>query len=268
MATHPRVSVNAASTPTSTLEEDLAFWKSLGLRQVGLHRRKLAAAGWERGVELVRASGFGVTTVVHSDMFDLTRPETWERDQEQLAIAIDAAAAVGARSVYGTTGRYGTLTWEEAAEAFGEAIGPALQQARRLGLQLGLEPTNPLVPHSFLHSLDDGIALAAHTGLDLCVDTFWCARERDLRNRLARALPHMCLLQVSGAADIPSVFERAVPGEGVVDVARPLDWLLEAGYDGPVEIEVMGAGPREEGYERAVARSVDWLSEHLIEAGA
>lgn len=41
----------------------------------------------------------------------------------------------------------------------------------------------------------------------------------------------------------------------MLDVARPLDWLLEAGYDGPDEIEVM-------------ALALERMSEHLIEVGA
>jgi sugar phosphate isomerase/epimerase len=44
--------------------------------------------------------------------------------------------------------------------------------------------------------------------------------------------------------------------------------LLEAGYDGLFEIELIGESIEAEGPEAALRRSVEWLSEQLTELGA
>lgn len=265
MSVHPAVSVNAASTPHLSLQEDLALWGRLGLTHVGLHRRKLAEVGWERGIAMVRDAGFAVTTVVHSDMFDLSLPENWAKSSAELIAAIDAASAVGARSVYGTTGRFGGLTWEEAADAFIHAVSPAREHAREQGVLLGVEVTNIHLDHNFVHDLDEGRMLAERAGVAICLDTFWSSRERELRGRIGRVVPHLCLVQVADAPrESLSLRERAVPGDGVLPIARVIAWALEAGYAGPFEIEVMGPGPEREGVERAMERSVAWLSDLLF----
>lgn len=269
MAVHPAVSVNAASTPHLSLRDDLALWGRLGVTHVGLHRRKLAEVGWERAIAMVRDAGFAVTTVVHSDMFDLSRPKTWARSSAELIAAIDAASAVGARSVYGTTGRFGGLTWEEAADAFINAVEPAREHARDRGVLLGIEVTSIHLDHNFVHDLDEGRMLAERAGVAICLDTFWSARERELRGRIGRVVPHLCLVQVADAPrDSVSLRERVVPGDGVLPIARVIAWSLEAGYPGPFEIEVMGSGPEGEGIELAMGRSVAWLSDLLNELKA
>jgi len=64
----------------------------------------------------------------------------------------------------------------------------------------------------------------------------------------------------------PSVLRR-VPGDGNI----PLKWLfaelLEAGYAGPLEVEIIGPAITAEGAESALRRTIDYLDDLLAELG-
>ena len=76
---------------------------------------------------------------VHSVTFSgATLPEL-DKHWRTLELRRDAAAAVGARTVYMLTGGRGALTWEQAAERFCAAVVPCMRAAERAGVALAIE---------------------------------------------------------------------------------------------------------------------------------
>jgi sugar phosphate isomerase/epimerase len=61
--------------------------------------------------------------------------------------------------------------------------------------------------------------------------------------------------------------DRAVPGDGDIPLARIIGQLLEAGYDGVFDIELIGPRIEEEGYQHAVPRAVEQVEALLASAG-
>ena len=61
---------------------------------------------------------------------------------------------------------------------------------------------------------------------------------------------------------------RRVPGDGDMPLTWLIEQLLEAGYGGVFEIEVIGPHIEAEGYASAIRRSVHWLNETLVRLGA
>lgn len=49
---------------------------------------------------------------------------------------------------------------------------------------------------------------------------------------------------------------RLVPGDGDIPLARIVHQLLDAGYAGVFDIEIVGPAIDDEGYERAIERSI------------
>ena len=61
-----------------------------------------------------------------------------------------------------TTGPAGSLTWEDAADAYVDTVGPVLEEYTGNGVRITLEHTNGLrVDVGFLHTLHDAIDFAA-----------------------------------------------------------------------------------------------------------
>jgi sugar phosphate isomerase/epimerase len=82
-------------------------------------------------------------------------------------------------------------------------------------------------------------------------------------------MPRCHLVQVSdyvlGDRGFPC---RAVPGDGGIPLEEIISWILEAGYQGPFDLELFGPRIEREGHYEAVARTGDRLGEMLIRLGA
>jgi sugar phosphate isomerase/epimerase len=265
MAIHPRVAINTMCLPGTALADDCEWIRSIGARWIGIATAKLDRAGWPEGIATVRASGLQVATVVSPMMFRLDAEETWD-DTAALGLrTVEAAAQMGARSVYGVTGPPGRLSWEEAAAAYTRAVAPVRARADELGVALALEPTNPLrISLNTCHGLRDTVTLAEMAGVGACIDLYGCFAEAGLAATIAACAPITRFVQVCdfvyGTLDTPN---RAVPGDGDLDLDRLLGWIVAAGYDGPFDLELNGPRIDAEGYYAANLRGAEALTRIL-----
>jgi sugar phosphate isomerase/epimerase len=61
---------------------------------------------------------------------------------------------------------------------------------------------------------------------------------------------------------------RLVPGDGAIPLERLLAQLLDAGYPGPFDLELLGPEIDREGPDAALRRGADWLRAALARLGA
>ena len=117
----------------------------------------------------------------------------------------------------------------------------------------------------------DAVDVAERTGLGVIVDFANCWMERDLGEVIARAAPHIALVQIDdvviGGPGRPSPGGRVNIGDGDLPVQRLLQYVLAAGYQGPFDLEVLGPVVEAEGYEASLRRGVALASGFLTEAG-
>ncbi len=162
---------------------------------------------------------------------------------------IDAAAQVGARTIYMLTGGRGALTWEQAAERFCAMIAPCVAHAQRVGVSLAIECASSLYADLHLaHTLRDTITLAEMSGLGICIDVFHCWAEADFEALVQRALPRTELIQLSdyvlGDRSLPG---RAVPGDGTIPIEGFVAQALAGGYAHGFDLELIGPRIEKEG---------------------
>jgi sugar phosphate isomerase/epimerase len=168
-----------------------------------------------------------------------------------------------------TTGPAGRLSWEDAADALADVLSPVVAEAGRRGLPVALEHTNSLRPDvGFLHTLRDTVELARRLGVGVCMEVNACWGERGLAQTVAQGVDVLRLVQVSdyviGTLRTP---DRAVPGDGDIPLDRIIGQLLDAGYEGVFDIELIGPRIEAEGYPRAVPRAVERIEALLTAAG-
>jgi sugar phosphate isomerase/epimerase len=264
---HPRLSVSAICSNGWTLDEDLRFWAEAGITRVGLALRKLEQAGLATSAERVAGEGLVVTNLLGVNEVRLYDESTWPRAQERLLAATLAAQVVRAGCVVVTTGRMGPLTWEDAAAAFAAFIAPVRHAASARGVRLAVEHTHALRSDiGFLHSLRDAIHLAQQLDLGVCVEVQACWTERGLGETLRTGVDRLALVQLSdfviGTTCTP---DRVVPGDGDLPLARFVHDVLEAGYAGPFDLELIGPRIDAEGYAAAISRAVA-VTEQLLPA--
>jgi len=263
---HPRVAVSQISSWKWSLDEDLAFFKSEGIHCMGILLPKLHDIPGD--LRKIQAAGMRVSNVSAIGN-KLIGPEA-RPAVDSLRPGIDVAAATGA-TCYFTTGPVpGRMPTDEAYELLVPAIRPAVEYARSKGVRLAIEPNaTGTRDNGFIHTITDAVELCRDTGLDICLELQNCWVERHIERLFREHVARFAIVQVSDfkVGQNPRM-NRWVPGDGDL----PLEWLLgrllDAGYKGLFEIELLGRHNFEEGYGATISRSVDWLSERLTRWGA
>ena len=272
MAMHPRACVSAISTFKLALPDDLAFWAAHDITNVGVSVAKLEAFGWQPGTDLVVAAvqrGLHVVDLIGLGPFRLSEPQRWDVQRDRLVRSIDTAVEVGADRIVFTTGPFAPLTWEEAADALEQALAPVLHEARSRGVEFAIEHTNSLrVDVGFVHTLRDAVDLARRLDTGVCMEMNACWAERGLAATIRDGVDRIRLVQVSDfAVGTVASSQRLVPGDGDIPIARIMRELVDAGYDGVFELELIGDEIVAEGYDAAVPRAVAALEGLLAEIG-
>jgi sugar phosphate isomerase/epimerase len=265
---HPRVSVSSLCTLSSTVEQDLAFWKREHINSVGVALLKLDH--WDRELGEVAQAALSVSNAVHGPAFHLDDPHRWEEDLHSLRRSVAASAKIGAKCLYLTTGPAFRLTTDQGVAAFSRAIAPLLGEAAVADIPIALEHSNQFGrEYGCVHSLADAIETAEETGLDVCVELAYCWTERHVDRLFRRGIERIRLVQVSdfrfGTSETRN---RVVPGDGDLPLSWLISELLDAGYQGCFDIELVGPEIDIEGAEAATVRAADFMSTLLVQLGA
>jgi sugar phosphate isomerase/epimerase len=270
---HPRLSVNSVSSYGQPLAGDIAMWRDLGVEHVALILPKIDEIGWDSAREMVRGAGLRVSTIFGPTYRPLDADRAlgwWDADQQRTVETIEFAASVGAASIYVCSGAASTLSWDEAADAFSALVAPTVARAGELGIPLLIEPTNPLRSDiSFVFWQRDAMDLARRAGTKVMLDLQSCWYERGLEKVVRQNIDLVGLTQISDfVIGTTRTGDRAVPGDGDIPLERLLAMVLDAGFEGAFDLEVMGPRVEEEGYRSSVRRSVERASELLDRLGA
>jgi sugar phosphate isomerase/epimerase len=256
MHVHPRVSLNSICSMSQSFDEDLALWSELGVDHVGLITPKLDGIGWDNGRQAVLDRALRISSV------SCYKPEI-ER-------SLEFTASVGSGILYFVPGSGGSQLWEETAEQFCEDMVPVASRAKELDVQLALEPTNPLrTDVSFVHTVRDAVDLARTADMKVVVDFYSAWYERDIERTVRDNIDLVSLVQIDdyklGTFDMPN---RVAIGDGDIPVERLMGILLDAGYDGVFDLEILGPVIEDEGYRAPIARSLERASDMLDRLGA
>jgi sugar phosphate isomerase/epimerase len=251
------LSVSALSSMSNTFDEDLELWDELAIDHVGLFLDKLEAAGLEGAAEHVRAADLAVSSIACRG-FELSAPETWSDRRAALDAAVDAATVVGAGCVFITAGAPGPLEWDESVHALDAAVAPVRDRAAELGIALAIENSNPLRRDvGFIHTLADAVEVARRLDLRLVVEITNCWFERELHRTMTEGVDTFAVIQVSDyVVGDTRASERAVPGDGDIPLDRVIGGALDAGFEGPFELEMLGPRIEGEGYRAAIPRAL------------
>lgn len=257
---HDHISVSEISSWRWSVDEDLAFYEKAQVDNVGVAFRKLEADGdpAAAAAKFVDA-GLRVTNLLVPGPFSLDAPDEWGAQQERMSVVMDTALALRPEVVVFTTGPARQLPWERAADALEEVMAGAIIEAGREKLPLAFEHTHALrTDVGFLHTLRDTIELAWRLDVGVCLEVNACWAERNLGGTIGAGIDAISLVQLNDyAIGTHTTPDRLVPGDGDIPLGRIVGQLIDAGYDGVFDIEIIGPRIEDEGYESAITRSIE-----------
>ncbi|VWX53140.1 sugar phosphate isomerase/epimerase [Novosphingobium sp. 9U] len=267
---HPRVSLHEVAFLAEGTRAFAEHAASLGVRKLTLATGPLLSLGVPAIAQILADTGTCATALNHVFAVHPDLPRDHGEAAQHLTAAIDAAAHLGADRIYLISGGRGSLSWEAAATRFAELIAPCVEHGRQRGVTLLVENASALnVDIHLAHTLTDAIRLAEIAGIGVCIELHACWMEGALEANLACAMPLTGFVQVSDYVLGDRVSPcRAVPGDGAIPLERLLGTILDLGYQGLFDLELVGPRIAAEGPQDATARAAHYLSDLLTRLGA
>ena len=218
------------------------------VRQTAVWLDKLDAIGTEDGARVLEDNAMSVNALCPGGLVSGAHAPDMDAALEMNRRWLDQAAEIGAASLVVITGGLPEgetdlfAVRERALEGFHRLIEPA----RASGVRLAFEPLHPMVcgGRSVISRVADALdfldALNTDDVFGLAVDSYAVWWDLDLAASLRRAGPRLLHFHVSDwLRDTEDVrFDRGMPGDGVIDNRRLREWMEDAGFRGPVEVEI------------------------------
>jgi sugar phosphate isomerase/epimerase len=241
----PRLSINEMTTYRWSLLEDVTGYQAAGIRGIGVWRRKLSDFGEERGIELLRESGLGVSNFSSAGGFTGSDGQTYREAVDDALDAVRLAAEMHAACLVLVTGGRAGHTVNHARRILRDALCEVGDAAGRLGVNVALQPVHrrPIERWSFLTTLDATLEMLAwcdHPRVGMVFDIFHLWREPELCRRVSEALPWIKLVALCDARPpARNDDDRCLPGDGQLPLADVVGALERGGYGGVYDVQLL-----------------------------
>jgi sugar phosphate isomerase/epimerase len=244
----PRFSVSEFSTPNHSYEEDLAAFAAGGAEGIGLAEAKLPADDAE-ALRGLRDSGLKATICLPATLSILPigmtpEPAEPEARVESLSASIRRLAAYDPELVLVLTGIPGARAEAEARAIVVESLRRLGETARAAGVRIAVEPIHrsAAAEFSLVSDLPGVEALLGEVGdesIGIVFDTWHLWDTPDVLAHARRLAHRFPAVHVNDWRDPTRHWDdRALPGEGVMDLPAMLGALEAGGFDGWYDMEI------------------------------
>jgi sugar phosphate isomerase/epimerase len=246
----PRFSVSEITTFHQTFDQDLAAYREAGAEGVGVWEFKLPEGEDSDSVAKLRDSGLEATTCIPGTLSIWPVPFPGPTDPEErtqgLCDAIRRFAPLQPEVILCLTGHPGDAAGpDEARRVVVEGLRRAARVAAEHGLTLGLEPLHRKVygHWSMIWDIPGTIDLMDEIGepnVTLLYDLYHLWDTDDVLEHTVRHGDRICpsVHICDWRADTRNDFDRALPGEGIMDLPALFGALDAAGVMRWVDLEI------------------------------
>jgi sugar phosphate isomerase/epimerase len=238
------LSLNTITVKPWSLAQVIEACARHGIPGVSPWRDVLQAMGTQAAARHIRDAGLKVTGLCRGGMFTVGDRGAALDDNRR---AIEEAHAIGADCLVMVCGGLpqGSKDLPAAREIVRDGLHAILPAARAAGVTIALEPLHPMTcaDRSVLSTLGQALDLCDELGegTGVAVDVYHVWWDPNLARQMARAKGriagfHVCDWKVP-TTDL--VFDRGLPGEGIIDIPAIRAMAEAAGWNGGVEVEIL-----------------------------
>jgi sugar phosphate isomerase/epimerase len=245
MANISRLSINQYTLRNSTIPQLLEACVTERIPFVALWREKIAETGLDQVLKLLRDTGIKVSSLCRGGFFPASTPDQQSKNLEENFRAVDEAAAIGAEVLVLVCGGIANRDIDRSREMVVEGVARLLPYAKQAGIKLGIEPLHPMfaADRSVIVSLSQAngiVELFNSRNLGVVIDVYHVWWDPAVYTEIARASGRIFGFHVNDwIVPLPdSLNGRGMMGDGVIEIRRLREAVTQAGYLGPVEIEI------------------------------
>jgi sugar phosphate isomerase/epimerase len=261
------LAVNQLSTFRWDLEEDAQAYSKHGFGGIGLFRPKVEDFGIDRCIELTQELNLSVTSLSWAGGFTGSDGRGYDEAVLDAISAVTDAANLRADTLIVLAGGRNNHIRRHARRTLCEALAKISIVAEEFGVRIALEPFHPGCGHewSFVNDLESTMNIIEMVGspnLGLVLDTYHVGMDDDVMRWLPHVAPHVQLLQLGDGRHSPlGEMNRCLLGEGCVPIDAISHVLLDQGYMGPIEAEVIGEDVEPLEYDMVLAHTRTYLDQ-------
>jgi sugar phosphate isomerase/epimerase len=260
-----RLSLNQISVNRWSLPEAVEGCARAGLGWIGLWRDKVAACGVERSSRAVRDAGLRVSSLCRGGFFPAATAAGRRERLDDNRRAVDEAAALGTDVLVLVCGPAPDRDLAAARRMVDEGVAELAPYAARAGVRLGVEPLHPMYAgdRSVIVTLAQATTIAERfppEQVGVVVDAYHVWWDPEVLPEIDRAGRRILGFHVSDWLVPPPdpLLGRGLMGDGVISLPPLRRAVEEAGYTGPIEVEIFNRAvwdlPGDEALETIKAR--------------
>jgi len=184
--------------------------------------------------------------------------------------AVDEAAALNADSLALVVGGSAGVGLEEARKMVADGIAALVPYARERGVRLAIEPLHPMytAQRSVVVTIGHALELAsAYTAQEVGVilDVFHIWWDPQIVKLIAQCAGRICGFHVSDwLVPLPDLLlGRGLMGDGVIDNRKLRALVEQAGYMGPIEVEIFNQALWDADPESVLVQVIERFEKHV-----
>jgi sugar phosphate isomerase/epimerase len=237
-----RLSFNQITADHLDLDQVLDACVEADIGWIAPWRHKLVPGAGEQ----IRAAGLRVSSLCRGGFFPAPDTATRREHEADNRAAVDEAASLGTDLLVLVCGPAPDGDLAAARAQVLEGIETLAPYAAEHGVRLGIEPLHPMMiaERSVVVTLAQALDLAERFDpeqVGVVVDAYHVWWDPELDRQIERAAGRIVAYHVSDwLVPTPDTLAgRGMMGDGVIDLPRIRGLVERAGYDGPIEVEVI-----------------------------
>ena len=242
-----RSCVHTITTKPWPIETAVEKYAAAGIAGITVWRDALEGRSLPAVRKRIADAGLALVSTCRGGFFASTDADIRTARIAENLRAVDEAAELGAPHLVLVCGADPKQSLETSRAQIGEGIAAVLPRARERGVKLAVEPLHPMYAdtRSAIVSLAQANDLVEGIGdpsLGIAVDVYHLWWDPALQEQIARAgrsgailAFHVCDWNTP-TADLLN--DRALMGDGCIDLKRIRGWVEETGWRGFVETEI------------------------------
>jgi sugar phosphate isomerase/epimerase len=238
-----RLSFNTMTVKDWSLSEAVEGCLKAGVPWIGPWRDMLQRTGLEESARIIHDSGLKVSSLCRGGMFPATTKKERLARLDDNRRAIEEAAAIGTDVLVLVCGAAPGRDIDEARDWIEEGIAALVPEAEAVGVKLGIEPLHPAfaADRSAIATLGEANRMSERIGspqVGVVVDVYHVWWDPELYEEIERTriLGFHVNDWLRGGGD--PLTSRGMMGNGVIELRRIREAVENAGYDGPIEVEI------------------------------
>jgi sugar phosphate isomerase/epimerase len=265
------LSINEMTTYRWSFAEDVERYRAAGIEAIGVWRQKLADFGEDKGIRLLAESGLKVSNLLWAGGFTGSDGHSYGESLSDASEALHLARALGSHCLVVYSGARNGHTQNHARRLFMSALNELLPMAAELNVVLAVEPMHAGCAEgwTFLTSLDEAVSLIKRVDspyLKLAFDTYHLGHDPSVVEQIGRIAPHVGIVHLGDSGGPPEREQnRRCLGEGMLPLGPIVKALVQGGYDGYFDVELIGEEIESRDYQKLLEGSQrvfrQWIAE-------